>query len=82
MTAPHPGQPGTRACWAAGCVQYGCVIAADVDPVAVERYLHGERSLRYLTHGEREEVLRRQPYVERSQAVRGRVPVGRVRDRY
>lgn len=82
MIPLHPGQPGTRACWAAGCVQYICVIAADVDPVVVERYLYGERSGRRLTDDEREEVLRRQPWVERSQAVRTNIPVVRIHSRY
>lgn len=72
MTAPtmasrHPAEPGTRACWAAGCAQYECVIAADIDPVVIERHLREEPMGRrhMFSKDEKEELLRRRDVVDR-----------------
>jgi hypothetical protein len=79
VPSSHPGEAGTRACWAVGCEQYECLTAADIDPVAVERYLRGEPFGRQmLTGDEREEVLRRQPYVDLSRGVRTHIRRGRL----
>lgn len=56
-------QHGTRACWESGCARYECVTAADIDPVIVERRLHGEpwqhQRPKGMTADEREEYERR-----------------------